>query len=155
MTSRVPLPTFPPPLIFRARFDSTRCGAREARRAALRQLSDWGVPDDGPVSFAAASVTAELCANAVAHGLAPGRRRFGLCMRLTSSLVRVEVSDARPDLLPPAPSPTPTPPPPDAQGGRGLIVVATLTQRWGYTVLDPYLKIVWAEVPSPGPLGTP
>ncbi|MFC4885913.1 ATP-binding protein [Streptomyces beijiangensis] len=120
-------------------FSSTRRGAHLARIDAARHLAAWGYGTDVP-----ALVVAELAANAVAHCRAPGRD-FQLHLAVDPdrpALLRVELSDACADRLPP---PHPRLPGGDDEGGRGLVLVAALSLGWG--VADrPYGKTVWAEV---------
>jgi anti-sigma regulatory factor (Ser/Thr protein kinase) len=73
-------------------------------------------------------VAAELCANAVQQGHVPGR---DFEVRMTASpstrTVRIEVTDTRGEgvpLLSVGPSPR-------GEGGRGLLLVAALADRWG------------------------
>lgn len=76
----------------------TRRGARLARLLSTAHLGDWGLP-----TGAAAHIVAELATNAVLHGRAEGR---DFRLRLTvhrDAVLRIEVTDARGERLPPAP----------------------------------------------------
>lgn len=150
-----PLPTArpaSPARHFTIQLSSTRRGARLARRLATHQLDEWGIPHDTDLSDRAALVVAELSANAVTHGRIPGRD-FRLTLTLSLALdgtpstytLRIEVTDTRLDRLPPPPQDL-TPVTPDAPAGRGLLIVDTLTTRWGAQANDQLTKTVWAEL---------
>lgn len=84
----------------RLRFSSTPRGARLARTLAAQQVMEWsGDPYDAETVRAVALVTAELASNAITHGRLPGRD-FRPTGRLLARAVRIEVTDARPDLSP-------------------------------------------------------
>lgn len=90
--------------VFVQRFSSIPRGARLARRLVLHQLA----------------------ANAVTHGRVPGRD-FEVTAKLLGRTLRIEVSDTRGELRPPAPgAPRPAMPPlaetyaPPAGGEMGL-----------------------------------
>lgn len=126
------------------RLSSTRRGARLARTLAVQQLTDWcGIPHDSDSARTIALVTAELASNAITHGHLPGRD-FRLTLLLLPESLRIEVTDTRPERLPPANSPEL--PDAEAESGRGLILVEAYAVRWGCTVRDAYTKSVWAEV---------
>lgn len=118
------------------------CDAAEVARArslALDQLAAWGV--DEAASFVVELVVSELVTNAIRYGNAP------VCLRLIQERgLIVEVSDGghtSPHLRRAAM---------EDEGGRGLFLVAQLTQRWGtrYTSTG---KTIWTEVPlSPAEL---
>ncbi|MGW0421354.1 ATP-binding protein [Streptomyces sp. NPDC003015] len=130
---------------FAQRLSATPRGARLARHLALNQLHDWGIPYDSPTADAVAVIVAELAANAVTHGRVPGRD-FELRLSLVTGSVRVEVTDTRGE-LPAAVRPAG----PLDDGGRGLLLVEALADRW--EVLDrepPPGKTVRAEVDVPG-----
>ncbi|MFJ4907796.1 ATP-binding protein [Streptomyces sp. NPDC093249] len=139
---------------FSMRFTSTPRGARLARRLAGMRLDEWGVPYGSGPHEAAVLVVAELAANAVLHGHVPGRD-FHLLLRVTAGprpVVRIEVSDTRAERLPPrpgslpAPAPAPAPAPDLAEGGRGLLLIDGLTERWGWHPRGRSPgKTVWAE----------
>jgi anti-sigma regulatory factor (Ser/Thr protein kinase) len=124
---------------FTLRLSATPRGAHLARHLAAQQLASWGVPYGSDASDAVCLVTAELAANAVTHGLLPGRD-FRLSLLRLPGRVRVEVTDARPERLPPR---VPAGP------GRGLLLVAACADRWGHEVRDVCAKTVWAEVRCP------
>ncbi|WP_327392209.1 ATP-binding protein [Streptomyces sp. NBC_01186] len=126
---------------FAQRFSATRRGARLARRLAAYQLDVWGVPYDDPLSETVTLIVAELSANAVLHGRVPGRD-FELRMGWggEGGPVRVEVSDTHPAL------PARLVPEDDADGGRGLLLVAALATRWDVSSRTGPGKTVWAEV---------
>ncbi|MET9391432.1 ATP-binding protein [Streptomyces sp. NPDC006624] len=132
-------PTQAPPLArhFAVQLSATRRGARLARLLTERQLDAWGEPYDE-----AAQVVAELASNAVRHGRVPGRDfRLRLTLRAGRTL-RVEVTDARGDRVPRVPDPVAE----DAEGGRGLRIVAAYADHWGVTAAPAGAKTVWAEV---------
>ncbi|MEO3763419.1 ATP-binding protein [Streptomyces sp. B8F3] len=127
-----------------ALFSPTPRGARRARLLAVHQLGEWGIPRTTATAEAVAVVTAELAANAVVHGRLRGRFfRVRLCLK--EHVVRIEVSDARPE----RPVPTAAPPgaaPTHADRGRGLVLVAAFAERWGCFQAEAVVKTVWAEV---------
>ncbi|PWI07277.1 hypothetical protein DIZ27_28890 [Streptomyces sp. NWU339] len=88
------------------------------------------------VADAAELAVSELLANVIRH--VPGRR-CGICFLLPGG-VRVEVSDRCPRL------PVPTAGDTLAEGGRGLVIVAAVTDRWGVAPRpDGRGKTVWFE----------
>lgn len=165
MTSNPPLPVRPlqpgraaqprfPWHHFAMRFSSTPRGARLARRLAGERVDAWGVPYGSATHDAVTLVVAELSANAVRHGHVPGRD-FRLRLTAEGTYLRVEVTDTRGERVPVWPAAEPASAGHDADvdgdGGRGLLLVAALTDRWGwYPCTDGPGKTVWAvvEVPS-------
>ncbi|MEU1938434.1 SpoIIE family protein phosphatase [Streptomyces coeruleorubidus] len=102
----------------------------EVRASALRRLSDWGLDE---TAFAAELILSELITNAVRHGTGPIRVRL-----LYGRTLICEVSDASntaPHLRRAAST---------DEGGRGLFLVAQLSQSWGTRYL-PEGKVIWAE----------
>lgn len=109
----------------------------------MQQLAEWGRPYDSAASDAVAQIVAELAVNAVQHGRVPGRD-FRLRLSLgAGGLLRVEVTDARTDRLPPGPTRAA-----DylAETGRGLVIVRALADRWGVDLRPVPCKTVWAEL---------
>ncbi|MEF9907524.1 ATP-binding protein [Streptomyces sp. P9-A2] len=148
--------------MFSQRFSSTPLGARLARQLALYRLDSWGYPYGSAVSDAAALIVAELGANAVTHGRVPGRDfelRLTLCGAAAlcdapgagadlARVLRIDVSDTRGERRPPRPGEIAAPDA-SAVGGRGLLLVEALADRW--EVLDrlPVGKTVRAELDLP------
>ncbi|MFJ9003933.1 ATP-binding protein [Streptomyces canus] len=131
--------------VFTQRLSATPRGARLARHLALNQLHDWGIPHGTPTAENVEVIVAELAANAVTHGRVPGRD-FELRLSLVPGSVRVEVTDTRGE-----PFASVRPSGPLEDGGRGLLLVDALADRW--EVLDrepPPGKTVRAEVDLPG-----
>ncbi len=130
--------------VFRRRFAADPGGARLARRVGLYHLHTWGIPYLSDASESAALIIGELAANAVTHGLVPGR---DFELRLTHApgdpevpgVLRIEVSDTRTECRPPGPGEIAAPADGD-DSGRGLLIVDALADRWA--VLD--------RVPQPG-----
>ncbi|MGN9818064.1 ATP-binding protein [Streptomyces sp. SD11] len=120
----------------------TKRGTRLARQLTVQQFTEWtGLPYGSDPARAVALVTAELASNAVRHGSLPGRD-FRLALHLLPGHLLIEVTDTRPERLPPAVTPQPA----DKTSGRGLLLVQAYADRWGHTVHDAYTKTVWAEV---------
>ncbi|MGC5343620.1 ATP-binding protein [Streptomyces sp. DT171] len=72
-------------------------------------------------------IVGELAANAVTHGLVPGRDAQLRLVRLTRERLRVEVSDIRGERMPAVRAVLPSG---DEVAGRGLVLVAALCQEW-------------------------
>ncbi|MEU1277951.1 SpoIIE family protein phosphatase [Streptomyces sp. NPDC005805] len=121
------------------------------RGACLRQLQAWGLDE---VAFTTELVLSELITNAVRYGSDPVRVRL-----LYERNLICEVSDGSstsPHLRRAAAT---------DEGGRGLFLVAQLSDRWG-TRYTPTGKVIWAEqglsgqeagdgAPGGGPAGAP
>ncbi|GGT18392.1 hypothetical protein GCM10010271_21890 [Streptomyces kurssanovii] len=104
---------------YRADFVVGAHSARHLRRILRAYLTSWELLE---VAEAAELALTELIANVVRH--VPGRRCQTLIL-LQDGGVRVEVSDASP-VLPRSARADLT-----AEGGRGLLLVEALTDRWG------------------------
>lgn len=127
------------------RFDAAPGSAALTRRFLRSTLTGWqlqGLVDD------ATAVAAELVANAVTHALCPPAPRrpapSGRDATAWIALVRMEdavvcaVADPSPAL------PTLGEPQPFAESGRGLHIVAELSDSWGHSPPEPAGKTVWA-----------
>ncbi|MBP2052013.1 serine phosphatase RsbU (regulator of sigma subunit)/anti-sigma regulatory factor (Ser/Thr protein kinase)/PAS domain-containing protein [Streptomyces griseochromogenes] len=102
-----------------------------ARANVTRQLAEWGVPE--AVSAGIELIISELVTNAIRYGTSPITMRL-----LYDRVLTCEVSDASstaPHLRYAAD---------DDEGGRGLFLVARLSERWG-TRYPPNGKVIWAE----------
>ncbi|WP_199807472.1 ATP-binding protein [Streptomyces sp. NRRL F-5650] len=135
---------------FEMRFTSTPRGARLARRLGAHRLDAWGIPYGTRPHEEIVLVLGELTANAVRHGHVPGRD-FHLLLRVLvpSGRVRIEVTDSRGERLPPEPEELRAPGD-GGTGGRGLLLVAALAERWGrHPRSGGPGKTVWAEC-APG-----
>ena len=84
-------------------------------------------------------VTTELLTNAYDHAEGPFALRL-VCPR-GRSLVRLEVDDACPHLLPMSGRAAPT-----DRRGRGMLLVTAVSSNWGMR-LGTGRKTVWAEIP--------
>ncbi|MFF3291841.1 ATP-binding protein [Streptomyces sp. NPDC003023] len=116
----------------------TRRGARLARLLTTAQLTSWGLPSE-----AAAQIVAELASNAAVHGRVPGRDfRLELGVEAGGKRLRIAVTDTRGDRLPRTSASSTA----DSEGGRGLLIVAALADRWDVTPGPAPRKTVWAEL---------
>ncbi|MGW6519179.1 ATP-binding protein [Streptomyces sp. NPDC054962] len=104
------------------------------RRAAAKQLSQWGVPV--PVDEAELLVT-ELATNVVKH-VGEGASAT-LILEWKGERLRLEVHDTCKTLLSPKTAEC------DDVCGRGLHLLASLSVDWG-TVLTAAGKVVWCEI---------
>ncbi|MEU3889883.1 SpoIIE family protein phosphatase [Streptomyces sp. NPDC029041] len=122
--------------------DADPAAVARARSSAVRQLSSWGL---GDLDFVAELVVSELVTNAIRHGRPPIRLRL-----IRDQSLLCEVSDAggaTPHLRRARAS---------DEGGRGLLLVAQLAERWG-TRHARQGKTVWAELGAEkhaGPTGS-
>ncbi|MER5885606.1 ATP-binding protein [Streptomyces sp. NPDC001941] len=124
--------------LFGKRFTATGRGARLARQLAVVRLTAWAVSPE--LVERAEHVVAELASNAVRHGRVPGRDfRLTLALSDGDARLRVEVTDARGERWPRADGAS-------DEGGRGLMLVEHLADRWGCTPFPPGCKTVWAEL---------
>lgn len=125
-------------------FSSTPRCARLARRLCGTRLDAWGIPYGSDAHDVVTLVVAELCANAVRHGHVAGRDfHVLLTADPATGTVRIEVSDTRGEHLPRVPATTAQ----DGDGGRGLLLVEALADRWGCSprATGGPGKTVWAE----------
>ncbi|KUO17199.1 SpoIIE family protein phosphatase [Streptomyces dysideae] len=102
----------------------------EARKAAARQLTEWGLEK---LAFTTELVVSELVTNAIRHASGPIRLRL-----LKERALICEVFDGG------ATAPHLRHPRTTDEGGRGLLLVSQFTQRWG-TRFTSEGKIIWAE----------
>jgi serine phosphatase RsbU (regulator of sigma subunit)/anti-sigma regulatory factor (Ser/Thr protein kinase) len=103
----------------------------QARKTAVDQLTSWGLEE---ASFVTELVVSELVTNAIRYGLPPIRLRL---IHGTDCLI-CEVSDAS------STAPHLRRARVFDEGGRGLMLVAQLAQRWG-TRHTPHGKTIWTE----------
>jgi anti-sigma regulatory factor (Ser/Thr protein kinase) len=125
------------------RFEPVLESAREARRLVSDGLSGQ-LPAD--VLADAMLCITELAANAALHA----RRPYSVMVRRVAEGVRIDVIDERPEDLPLV-TPrhgTASDITDRAATGRGLLIVASLAARWGYTTTQA-AKDVWVEL-QPG-----
>ncbi|KOU69045.1 protein phosphatase [Streptomyces sp. MMG1533] len=105
-----------------------------SRAAVTEQLAAWGLDE---LAFTTELVASELVTNAIRHATGPVQLRL-----LRDRALICEVSDGS------STSPRLRRARSEDEGGRGLFLVAQLTERWGarYT---PNAKIIWTEQPLP------
>jgi anti-sigma regulatory factor (Ser/Thr protein kinase) len=101
------------------------------RHVVVDTLRRWQLDHD--LIDHATLVASEMAANAVVHA----RASFSVTLRADAGVVRIEVRDPRPAVDGGWPQLV-------ARPGRGLGVVAALSQRWGVDPAEPG-KTVWAE----------
>lgn len=109
------------------------------RSVAVKQLDEWGLSELG---FATELILSELVTNALRHGSAPVRVRLLHARTLTCEVW--DGSSTAPHLRYAATM---------DEGGRGLFLVAQLSEHWG-TRYTPDGKVIWAEQALPDPSGT-
>ncbi|WP_030730414.1 ATP-binding protein [Streptomyces sp. NRRL F-2890] len=127
---------------FTQQFSSTWRGARLARLLGVGELRSWRAPQD--LTERAEIVIAELAANAVQHGRVRGRDfRLGLFFIPSAGCLCVEMTDARGDRYPQIP-PTGARVDELLPGGRGLSLVAALSDHWHTIPFPPGGKTVRA-----------
>lgn len=109
-----------------------------SRLHAIHVLHEWGLRD---VAEDAALIVSELMTNALdASNILPERPPITLRLLAGEKSLLIEAWDHSPlDLEPGQPDA-------DAECGRGLTVVAALSERWGWERTGPRRKVVWAEL---------
>lgn len=115
-----------------------------ARRFARWSLVHWGISAWERADDVSLCVS-ELATNALVHGAPPGRG-FLLRVRYDGAVLRVEVHDSgggEPCVADEA-----------DEGGRGLLLVAALADKWGVGQRDPG-KVVWCEFVHPAGVREP
>ena len=115
-----------------------------ARLHARQVLWEWAAPVD---IAAAELLVSELVTNGVqAAGATGGNPPVGLRLSAAYGLVLIEVWDG--NASPPDPAELEDGIPPlDQEAGRGLFLVETLGERWGwYPTKDPPGKVTWCEL---------
>jgi anti-sigma regulatory factor (Ser/Thr protein kinase) len=105
---------------YRVRLATGPAAAAEARRRIRFAIRSWRVPVD---LDAALLLTSELVTNAVRHEAA---QAVVLAIACSRGRLRVDVHDTSRSL--PAVAEVPA----DAETGRGLLLVETLSDEWGY-----------------------
>lgn len=128
-------------LLDRTRLAQWEPAADPAAVAALRssvgkQLDDWGLDE---LAFTTEVIVSELVTNAIRYVGGPIQVRL-----IRDRTLTCEVSDTghtTPNLRHAAS---------DDEGGRGLFIIAQMTQRWG-TRYTPTGKVIWTEQTLPPP----
>ncbi|MER6125801.1 SpoIIE family protein phosphatase [Streptomyces sp. NPDC001795] len=105
-----------------------------ARQHAVEQLAEWGLHE---IAFVTELVVSELVTNAIRYGGSPIQLRL-----IRDRSLICEVSDGS------STSPHLRRAHAYDEGGRGLLLVAQLTQRWGSRQISQG-KTIWAEQPLP------
>ncbi|WP_225850485.1 SpoIIE family protein phosphatase [Streptomyces sp. HPF1205] len=103
-----------------------------ARRTAGEQVADWGLAEQ---AFSAELIVSELVTNAIRYGDAPLQLRL-----IRDKTLICEVSDGS------STAPHLRRARTFDEGGRGLLLVAQIAERWG-TRQTPTGKTIWAELP--------
>lgn len=105
-----------------------------AREFAREAVTDW---EFGARLDDVLLCVSELATNALVHGVPPGRGyRLRLFLEEAGALLRVEVHDSGDG--------TPVAREPAGESGRGLMLVAALSDGWGVGERDPG-KVVWCQ----------
>lgn len=113
--------------------------AGRARALLRKQLFMWEVRDE--VAETAELLLSELVTNAIRHARTPAGRDIGVRLARYDGMLRVEVADANNH------RPEPRSADADEEGGRGLVLVAALAERWGHCPRRHGIgKSVWAEL---------
>lgn len=117
--------------------------AQVARRLTRNSLRAWGL---APLAEDAEIIVGELVANAVTHGIPPARDDAPPwevpSLRLIRRPAEVICAVLDPSKSPPALAPEPIGA--EQEAGRGLHVVSTLSDVWGWSPVAGGGKAVWA-----------
>ncbi|MFF3759335.1 ATP-binding protein [Streptomyces sp. NPDC002185] len=138
-----------PPSINELTLAATPNAVAWARRHTVDILQRWRFPAEG--IEVARLLVSELATNAIQHARPTKTSEAAahpvsigtivLMLWPTDGGIILAVSD--PDPRPPTPRASDA----SATGGRGLVLIQTMANRWGYSPTQPHPgKIVWAEV---------
>ncbi|MFE1796803.1 SpoIIE family protein phosphatase [Streptomyces sp. NPDC059517] len=114
------------------RVPSDPAAVGEIRASVTRQLTEWDLDD---LAFTTELILSELVTNAIRYGNGPIEVRMLLDRSLICEVF--DGSNTSPHLRYAAST---------DEGGRGLFLVAQLTERWG-TRYTPAGKVIWTEQP--------
>ena len=106
--------------VCRVRLAASPAAAAEARRQVRAAIWAWDVPVDADV---AVLLTSELVTNAISH---EAGETITLAITCSFGQLRVDVHDTSCSL------PVLVDAPADAEAGRGLMLVASLSAKWGF-----------------------
>lgn len=115
---------------------ATPTAVASTRHEAAKAIQGWEADLDDEVVYAAELGISELVTNAVRYASCG---QVSLEVRLIEAVLRVEVCDSSPVL------PQPDFPDEHSENGRGLFLVAALTDRYGADP-TPTGKRCWAEI---------
>jgi anti-sigma regulatory factor (Ser/Thr protein kinase) len=108
-----------------------------ARLHAVAVMHEWGLRD---LAGDVAMIVSELMTNAAdASAALPGRPPIALRLLAGERSLLIEAWDQSPL------DPQPREADPGSECGRGLTVVAALSERWGWERTGDRRKVVWAE----------
>ncbi|MDT0491354.1 ATP-binding protein [Streptomyces griseus] len=108
------------------------------RKFARKTLIDWKC--EKRADDVLLCVT-ELATNALRHGVPPGRGfQVHIYLERLESILRVELHDSGDGQV----CQSPTHPGAEDEGGRGLLLVEALADKWGVMERNPG-KVVWCE----------
>ncbi|MBT2392644.1 SpoIIE family protein phosphatase [Streptomyces sp. ISL-1] len=124
----------PPDQVARWDVPSDPAAVADMRAAVTEKLDEWGLAE---VAFAMELVISELITNAIRYGSAPVTVQLLRDRALTCEVA--DGSSTSPHLRYAATM---------DEGGRGLFLVAQMTERWG-TRYTPGGKVIWAELALP------
>ncbi|KAB1144251.1 ATP-binding protein [Streptomyces luteolifulvus] len=119
-------------------FRRDRRSVPAARRFACETLAGWGLAG-GERGDDVVLCVSELATNALQHGVPPGRF-YRVFLRYDGQVLRVEVHDSGPGVPRIAAQAD--------EGGRGLLLVAALSDKWGVGQRE-LGKVVWCEFELP------
>ncbi|MFJ9250740.1 ATP-binding protein [Streptomyces sp. NPDC101776] len=118
-------------------FRRERRSVPAARDFAHAFLAAWGLAGTERGADVLLCVS-ELATNALVHGVPPGRQ-FRLVLRCDGRVLHAEVHDSGGGVPRVGDHPDGT-----DEGGRGLLLVSALSDKWGVRERD-FGKVVWAE----------
>jgi anti-sigma regulatory factor (Ser/Thr protein kinase) len=122
--------------VYSTEFTASLEAVRAARLHVADVLTMWDVPED--LIDTARLLTSELATNAIIHGAAADRK-FTLEVRSFGCCLSIEVHDSSPN------APMVRTVTDDAEHGRGLLLVAEVSDSWGYYFQGGY-KHVWLHL---------
>ncbi|MFC9911026.1 ATP-binding protein [Streptomyces sp. NPDC059862] len=135
MNEHIPPAYLAPRLVqYRMSLTVSEHSARHIRRIVRSLLAEWDLPE---LADAVELAVTELVANVVRH--VPDRRCTLLVLRQGAG-VRVEVTDGSPQ-LPVMPVGLSR----EAEGGRGLVLLDAMVDKWGVGPVTGGGKAVWFE----------